>query len=255
MYDASDFTVGSVLGQRIGKKLHVIAYASRTLDEAQRNYHTIEKELFAIVFSLEKFRSYLLGTKVIVFTDHAALKYLMSKKESKPRLIRWILLLQEFDLEIRYKKGAENQVADHLSRLSTKSEMVETPIQDSFPDEHLYAIHHSSVRLWYANLVNFLVTKEFPPGMPKSQRDKMRADARYYVWDNPYLWKFCADNIIRRCVPQDEFHSILAFCHSYKCSGHFGGKRTAHKILECGFFWPSLFSMLNLVIGAKELVT
>ena len=93
MCDASDYAEGVVLGQRIGKNLHVISYASRMLDGAQCNYHTTEKEHFAVVFALEKFRSYLLGTKVIVFTYHAALRYLLKKKESKPRLIRWILLL------------------------------------------------------------------------------------------------------------------------------------------------------------------
>jgi hypothetical protein len=103
MCDVSDYPIRVVLGQRIGKNLHVIAYASCMLDGAQCNYHTTEKKLFAVVFALEKFRSYLLGTKVIVFTNHAALRYLL-KKESKPRLIRWILLLQEFDLEIKDKK-------------------------------------------------------------------------------------------------------------------------------------------------------
>ncbi|KAK9000791.1 hypothetical protein V6N11_081277 [Hibiscus sabdariffa] len=104
MCDASDTSVGAVLGQK-GEEPHVIAYASQTLDSAQRNYSTTEKELLAIVFALEKFRSYLLGTNVIVFSDHAALRYLMSKKEAKLRLIRWILLLQEFNLEIKDKKG------------------------------------------------------------------------------------------------------------------------------------------------------
>jgi hypothetical protein len=112
MCDASDYTVGDVLAQRIGKNLHVIAYASRMLDGAQCNYHTIEKELFAVVFALDKFRSYLLGTKVVVFTDYAALRYTLKKKESKLRLIRWILLLQEFNLEIKDKNGVENHVAD-----------------------------------------------------------------------------------------------------------------------------------------------
>ncbi|CAM8886891.1 unnamed protein product [Rhodiola kirilowii] len=117
MCDASDFAVGAVLGQKIDKKVGVIYYASRTLDPAQWNYSTTEKELLAVVFALEKFRSYLLGAKVIVYSDHAAIRYLMKKKEAKPRLIQWILLLQEFDVEIRDKKGIENTVADHLSRI------------------------------------------------------------------------------------------------------------------------------------------
>jgi len=101
MCDASDYAVEAVLGQKIGKNLYVIAYASCMLDGAQCNCHTTKKKLFAVMFALEKFRSYLLGTKVIVFIDHASLRYLLKRKESKQRLIRWILLLQEFDLEIK----------------------------------------------------------------------------------------------------------------------------------------------------------
>ena len=93
MCDASDFTVGSVLGQRIDKKLTAICYASKTLAKAQLNYTTTEKELLVVVFALEKFRQYILGSKIIIYTDHTALKYLLSKKEAKPRLIRWVLFL------------------------------------------------------------------------------------------------------------------------------------------------------------------
>ena len=99
------------------KKHHAIAYASKILTEPQLNYAITEKERLPVDFAIEKFRSYLVGAKVIVYTDHAALKYLLTKKDAKPRLIRWILLLQEFDLEIKYKKGVENFVADYLSRM------------------------------------------------------------------------------------------------------------------------------------------
>ena len=97
MCDASDYAMETVLGQTKDKKRHVIAYASKTQTRPQLNYATTEKELLAIVFAIDKFRSYLIGAKVIVYTDHATLKYLLTKKDAKPRLIRWILLLQEFD--------------------------------------------------------------------------------------------------------------------------------------------------------------
>ncbi|KAM2638106.1 hypothetical protein EV1_022523 [Malus domestica] len=142
MCDASDYALGAVLGQRKNKQPHVIYYASRTLNDAQLNYSTTEKELLAVVFALDKFRSYLIGTKVIVFTDHAALKYLFTKKEAKPRLIRWMLLLQEFDIEIKDKKGSDNVVADHLSRLVREEE--DLPISETFPDEQLLSVQVSA---------------------------------------------------------------------------------------------------------------
>ncbi|KAM1006077.1 hypothetical protein ACFX2A_002871 [Malus domestica] len=236
MCDASDYVIGAVLGQRKNKQPHVIYYASRTLNDAQLNYSTTEKELLVVVFALDKFRSYLLGTKVIIFTDHAALKYLLTKKEAKPRLIRWMLLLQEFDIEIRDKKGVENVVADHLSRMVHEEA---SPISETFPDEQLMSIQVSGP--WYADLVNFLVSKHIPSTLNRNQRDKLKKDARFYVWDDPYLWKFCPDQIVRRCVNESEFQSILTFCHSYACGGHFGTQRTALKVLECGFYWPTIF--------------
>jgi hypothetical protein len=104
MCDASDFAVGVVLGQTKDRKHYAISYASKTLSRAQLNYATTEKELLAMVFAIDKFRSYLVGAKVIVYSDHAALKYLLTNKDAKPWLIRWILLLQEFDIDIRDKK-------------------------------------------------------------------------------------------------------------------------------------------------------
>lgn len=132
---ASNYAAGAVLAQRVDNATHVIYYASRTLEFAEFNYTTTEKELLAKFFSLDKFRSYLLGFKVIIFTDHAALKYLLKKPEAKPRLIRWMLLLKEFSVEIKDKSGVANIVADHLSRIERDKDL--SPIQDDFPGEQL----------------------------------------------------------------------------------------------------------------------
>jgi hypothetical protein len=140
--DASDYAVEVVLGQTKDRKHHAIAYASKTLTGAQLNYGTTKKELLAVVFTIDKFRSYLVGAKVIVYTDHVALKYLLTKKDAKPRLIRWILLLQEFDLEIKDKKGVENSVADHLSRMQFENPH-ELPINDSMRDDMLFKVSRS----------------------------------------------------------------------------------------------------------------
>ncbi|KAM1040864.1 hypothetical protein ACFX2C_030102 [Malus domestica] len=176
MCDASDYALGAVLGQRKDKQPHVIYYASWTLNDAQLNYSTTEKELLAVVSALDKFLSYLIGTKVIVYTDHAALKYLLTKKEAKPRLIRWMLLLQEFDIEIQDKKGSENVVADHLSRMVHEEHEHNVPIPETFPDEQLLSIEVSEP--WYADLVNYIVSKQVPSTLTKHQCDKLRKDAR-----------------------------------------------------------------------------
>nr|GEV22409.1 reverse transcriptase domain-containing protein [Tanacetum cinerariifolium]GEW06803.1 reverse transcriptase domain-containing protein [Tanacetum cinerariifolium] len=123
MCDASDYAVGAVLGQRKTKHFQPIHYACKTMTDAQAHYTTMEKELLAVVYAFEKFRPYLVLSKTIVYTDHSALKYLLAKQDAKPRLLWWILLIQEFDVIIRDKKRAENLAADHLSRL-------ENPHQD-----------------------------------------------------------------------------------------------------------------------------
>ena len=189
MCDASDYAVGAVLGQRLDKKPTTICYASKTLIEAQINYTTIEKELLAVVYALEKFLPYILGSKIIIYTDHATLKYLLSKKEAKPRQIRWVLILQEFDLEIKDKKGSENLVADHLSRLHISGG---EDIEDTFPDEHLLAI--SSHTPWY--IVNFIVTVSIPEHWNRHQKDKLFHELKYYFWEEPLLIHLGYDQII-----------------------------------------------------------
>ena len=139
MCDASDFAMGAVLGKKAEKVFKAIYYASNTFNEAQENYSTTEKEMLAIVFACEKFRPYILGSNVIIHTDHAAIKNKMAKKEVKPRLIRWVLLLQEFDLEIKDKKGCDNVIADHLSRVEKPVvQEEEREIAENFSDEQLF---------------------------------------------------------------------------------------------------------------------
>ncbi|XP_019229041.1 PREDICTED: uncharacterized protein LOC109210126 [Nicotiana attenuata] len=165
MCDASDLAIGPVLGQRKDKVFYSIYYASKTLDDAQLNYTTTEKKLLAVVWAFEKFR--------------------------------------EFDVEIRDRKGTENQVADHLSRLENHDH-VEEEIQSE-------------------------------------ARKRFLHDVNFYYWDEPYLYKQCADQLMRRCIPEKEVELVLYDCHASPYGGHHGGDRTAAKVLQSGLFWPTLF--------------
>ncbi|GJX92118.1 reverse transcriptase domain-containing protein, partial [Tanacetum coccineum] len=147
MCDANDVAIGTVLGQRKMKHFQPIHYVSKTITEAQIHYTTTEKEMLAVVYAFEKFWPYLVLSKSIVYTDHSALKYLMNKQDAKPRLLRWVLLLQEFDITIRDKKGSENLAADHLSRLENphKDVLENKDINENFPLETLGVISSGSI--------------------------------------------------------------------------------------------------------------
>ncbi|KAL0420867.1 UNVERIFIED_CONTAM: Retrovirus-related Pol polyprotein from transposon opus [Sesamum latifolium] len=194
------------------------------MNDAQRNYATTEKELLAVIFAIEKFRPYLLLSKVIIFTDHSALRYLMSKSDAKPRLLRWILLLQEFDLEIKDRRGCENTVADHLSRLNSDyvENMHDSFLRDEFSDEQLFAITQMG-EPWSADFANFLAGKVIPSHLSYQQRKRFFSDVKYYLWDELYLYKWCGDGMVRRCVLEEEMQSILGFCHDREVGGHHGG--------------------------------
>ncbi|RDX81780.1 Retrovirus-related Pol polyprotein, partial [Mucuna pruriens] len=198
MCDASNLALGAVLSQGVGvgKPVHVIAYASQTMDPAQSNYTTTEKELLAIVFALDKFRPYLLGSKIIVFSDHEA----RCQAETDP--------LQEFNIEIRDKKGAENSIANDLSRI--EREIDPMPIRDEFLDEQL--LHITTPTPWFADICYFVATSHFPSEASRLYKERLQNDAKYYIWDDPYLWRLCNDQVIRKCIPDTEinFHMEAA---------------------------------------------
>ncbi|GKE71622.1 reverse transcriptase domain-containing protein [Tanacetum coccineum] len=214
MRDASDYAIGAVLGQRIEKHFRPIHYASKTMTEAETDYTTTEKEMLAVVYAFEKFRLYLIMNKSFVYTDHSALKYLFNKKDAKVRLLRWVLLLQEFDFSVIDTKGAENYAADHLSRLENPYENVFDPkeINETFPLKTLNTV---------------------------TSHDNQ--NVKHYFWDDPYLFQTCADQIIRRCVFGQEALEILKACHEGPTGGHHSVNITARKVFDAGFFWPTIY--------------
>ncbi|GKA15027.1 reverse transcriptase domain-containing protein [Tanacetum coccineum] len=141
--------------------------------------------------------------------------------------------------------GTEYLVADHLSRLenSKLEKLNEEEIRDSFPNEHLMAIHvrEPNADPWYADYANFLVSKITPQGLSYHLRKIFLSDVKHYTWDDLYLFKSCLDGIIKRCVFRRELKEILEHCHMGPTRGHYGADITARKVFESGFYWPTIF--------------
>nr|GEU47425.1 reverse transcriptase domain-containing protein [Tanacetum cinerariifolium] len=244
MCDASDFAVGAVLGQRIEKHFRPIHYASKMMTEAESNYTTTEKEILEVVYAFEKFRSYLIMNKSIVYTDHSALKYLFAKKDAKARLLRWILLLQEFDFKVIVTKGAENYAADHLSRLENPYENIFDPkeINEFFLLKRLTNyLTMTKVPRGLPTFANYHAGKFIIKGMSTQQKNKFFKDVKHYFWDDPYLFKTCADQVIRRCVAGQEAVNILTACHTGPTGRHYGANYTAKKVFDSRFYWPTIY--------------
>ncbi|GJU63552.1 reverse transcriptase domain-containing protein [Tanacetum coccineum] len=191
MCDASDFAIVAVLGQRRNKHFKPIHYASKTMTEAQAHYTMTEKELLAVVYAFEKFRSYLVLSKSIVYTDHAAIKYLFTKKDAKPRLMR---------------------------------------------------------TLWFADFANYHAGNFIVKGMSSQQKNKFFKDVKHYFWDDPFLFKICSDQVIRRCVHGKEALDILKAFHNGPTGGHHGTNLNAKKVFDAGFFWPIIYKDANELV-------
>ncbi|GJT77394.1 putative nucleotidyltransferase, ribonuclease H [Tanacetum coccineum] len=195
MCDASDFAVGAVLGQKDGKNFHPIYFASKTLNPSQQKYTITEKELMAVVFAFDKFRSYLILSKTIVHIDHSTLKHLFKKQDAKPRLIRWILLLHEFDIEIKDKK-----------------------VDDNFPGETLMEINTRN-ELWCTDFANCLVGDIIPKGMTYQQKNKFFSDLKHYFREEPYLFKVLDSGFYRPTIIK-EAHTLVRLCEACQKTGN-----------------------------------
>ncbi|GJT35302.1 reverse transcriptase domain-containing protein [Tanacetum coccineum] len=225
MCDASDFVIGAVLGQRKTKHFQHIHYASKTMTEAQIHYTMTEKEMLTVVYAFEKFRPYLVLSKSIVYTDHSALKYFLSKQYAKPRLLR---------LENPHKDVLENK-----------------DINENFPLETLRVISSRSTP-WFSDIANFHVGNFIIKGMSSQQKKKFFKDVKHYFWDNPYLFWICADQIIQRCVHGQEAIDILKACHKGPTGGHHGANLTTKKVFDAGFFWPAIYRDAHAMIKSCD---
>nr|GEV13972.1 reverse transcriptase domain-containing protein [Tanacetum cinerariifolium] len=212
MCDASDFAIGAVLGQRQDKHFRPIHYASKTMTEAESNYTTTEKKMLAMVYTFKKFRCYLIMNKSIVYTNHSALKYLFAKKDSKARLLRWVLLLREFTFKVIDTKGAENLAAVYLSRLENPHQNVLDPkeINESFPIKsfNLVSTRSNSSTPWFADFANY------------------------------YAGNFVVKDM---CVSSQEAIDNLKAYHYGPTGGHYGPNYTAKKVFDSGFYWPTIY--------------
>nr|GEX02627.1 reverse transcriptase domain-containing protein [Tanacetum cinerariifolium] len=215
MCDASDFAIGVVLGQRKMKHFYPTHYSSKTMTEAQIHYTTTEKETLVVVYAFAKFRSYLVLSKSIVYTDHSAFKYLLR---------------------------TENLEVDHLSRLENphKDVFKNEDVNENFPLKTLGKISSGSTP-WFADFANFHAGNFIVKGMSSQQKKKFFKDVKHYFWDDPYLFLICANQIIRRCVHGQKAYDILKACHEGPTGDHHGANFTAKKVFDAGFFWPTIY--------------
>ena len=197
------------------------------MSPVELNYMVTEKEFLVVIYAINKFWHYITGYPTFVHTNHTTIRYLMNNPITNARVTRWLLLLQDFDITIVHEPGKENVVVDFLSRLVNNSD--DSPIEDSFPDEHLFAV--STYSPWYVDIANYLAVGKLPNHLSPREKRKIIQKSAQFCWIEGYLFYIGANQEIRRCVREDETYGIIKSCHDEPCGGHFADKRTGYKIL------------------------
>ena len=216
--DASSVAIGSVLSQKDEKgRDKPIYFASRQLTAAEKNYTVTEKEALGMIFSVQKFKHYLLGYKFNFHVYHDALKYMINKPQLSGRIARWVLLLQEFNFTIQVRPGKSHANADHLSRINHKEGS--EPINDNFLDADLFQL--DIIPIEYADIIHYLSTRQFPLEYTEKQKKMLVYKTSPYTLIAGTLYKKGKDEILRRCINPSEVPIILQGCHSDVCGGHF----------------------------------
>ena len=274
--DASDLGLGAVLAQRRGEHEHVIAYASRTLTPAERNYSTTEKQCLAIVWTVNYWRPYLLGNAFDIVTDHQSLTWLQGLKEPKGRLARWILALQEYEFEIKHRPGRQHSNADTLSRFPRATTQ---QIPDKSVDEDvMVGVYATEVCTSWSKTEIVKAQQDDPsismimqqlnsnndlPG-EGNENDNMKENGEWQRYRQLWSQLEMVDRVLHRCVdkgtpskrlvlvvPRGMRGDLLKLSHDDPCSGHMGINRCLER-LQQRYYWPGMASEVQLWIAECE---
>ena len=227
--NASDIAVGAMLAQNpTGKTDQPIAYASRLLSKAEKNYTTTEKEALAMVYAVNKFRHYLLDNRFIFYVDHLALQYLVSKPQVSGRLARWLLLSLEFDFKVIYKPGKTHGVADALS--GNKGAEPATGIPNQTINAQLFSMQSD----WIHPIIEYLQIGTFPPSMTKEARKRLAYRAISFQLVQGKLYRQGKDSRLRQVISDSQAQMILQELHKGNAGGHFSQDITVRKVLDAG---------------------
>lgn len=235
--DALDVAISTILGQEEDKKPYDIYHIRKNLTSVELNYVVTENEVLAIIYAINKFRHYITDYQVFVYNDHSAIQYLANKLITYGQVTRWLFLLQEFYITIKDRSGKENPVADFLSQIPKVNDPL--AVDDQFLDEHLFSV---AVKMpWHEDVANYLVVGKLLKHLTTKERKLIVQCNSWFSWIGGYLFHTGVDMCICRCIHKDEIHDILKAFHNEPCSGHFADQSTRHKVLQMGYYWPTIF--------------
>jgi hypothetical protein len=203
--NASNTAIGGVLGQKEDQQSYVIYFVSKNLSLAEINYIVTKKEFLVVFHVINKFHYYITGYEVFLHTDHFFIRFLMNKPITNGRVTRWLLLLQEFNITMLDRPRKENLAANFLSQI--KNEDDDIPIDDSFPDEHIFSLSINTP--CFSNMEKYLATRKLPSHLSPHEKRKIIMQSDNYSWVFHEIFLTGPDLIIHRCFQEDEVPEII----------------------------------------------